>query len=223
MQCYYIIRWKFITLLPNASYYIMWRYRPKKVFVKDLLMYISVIWRDKWLKQKKTVLSVSLYLSSLHSKMITHTHTTAWTWCILIVMCDLCSSVVTACDYCLRALETAEENARRLSGKPGLSLPHPELCRVRPELHQACPQCQVGLINQLSYVLGHSSAQGKKKTSLSHLKRKRGIYIFYFKVVRSILFQTRKLLIAMICGQAGTTAVSVVDNMTSWSIVRGKY
>ncbi|XP_059201848.1 histone-lysine N-trimethyltransferase SMYD5 [Centropristis striata] len=48
-----------------------------------------------------------------------------------------------ACEFCLRALETAEENARRLSGVPGLSLPHPELCRVRPELHQACPQCQV--------------------------------------------------------------------------------
>ncbi|XP_076005390.1 protein-lysine N-trimethyltransferase SMYD5 [Genypterus blacodes] len=48
-----------------------------------------------------------------------------------------------ACEYCLRALETAEENARRLSGLPGLSLPHPELCRVRPEKHQACPQCQV--------------------------------------------------------------------------------
>uniref|UniRef100_A0A8C2Z6B0 Protein-lysine N-trimethyltransferase SMYD5 n=1 Tax=Cyclopterus lumpus TaxID=8103 RepID=A0A8C2Z6B0_CYCLU len=48
-----------------------------------------------------------------------------------------------ACEYCLRALETAEENARRLSGIPGLSLPHPQLCRVRPELHQGCPQCQV--------------------------------------------------------------------------------
>ncbi|XP_026001574.1 SET and MYND domain-containing protein 5-like [Astatotilapia calliptera] len=48
-----------------------------------------------------------------------------------------------ACEYCLRALETAEGNARRLSGIPGLSLPHPELCRVRPEQHQACPQCQV--------------------------------------------------------------------------------
>uniref|UniRef100_A0A3Q3EY71 Protein-lysine N-trimethyltransferase SMYD5 n=1 Tax=Labrus bergylta TaxID=56723 RepID=A0A3Q3EY71_9LABR len=48
-----------------------------------------------------------------------------------------------ACDFCLRALETAEDNARRLSGVPGLRLPHPELCRVRPELHQACPQCQV--------------------------------------------------------------------------------
>ncbi|KAM8849056.1 protein-lysine N-trimethyltransferase SMYD5 isoform 1-T1 [Synchiropus picturatus] len=48
-----------------------------------------------------------------------------------------------ACEFCLRALETAEENARRLSGNPGLTLPHPELCQVRPELHQACPQCQV--------------------------------------------------------------------------------
>ncbi|TSQ35292.1 SET and MYND domain-containing protein 5 [Bagarius yarrelli] len=48
-----------------------------------------------------------------------------------------------ACEYCLRALETAEENARRLSGLPALNLPHPELCKVRPELHQACPSCQV--------------------------------------------------------------------------------
>ncbi|PWA18709.1 hypothetical protein CCH79_00005728 [Gambusia affinis] len=48
-----------------------------------------------------------------------------------------------ACEYCLRALETAEENARRLCCNPALSLPHPELCHVRPELHQACPQCQV--------------------------------------------------------------------------------
>uniref|UniRef100_A0AAY4DHY0 Protein-lysine N-trimethyltransferase SMYD5 n=1 Tax=Denticeps clupeoides TaxID=299321 RepID=A0AAY4DHY0_9TELE len=48
-----------------------------------------------------------------------------------------------ACEYCMRSLETAEENAQRLSGKPGLSLPRPELCRVRPDLQQACPQCQV--------------------------------------------------------------------------------
>ncbi|XP_051506154.1 histone-lysine N-trimethyltransferase SMYD5 [Myxocyprinus asiaticus] len=48
-----------------------------------------------------------------------------------------------ACEYCLHALETAEENARRLSGLPGLSLPHPELCKVRPDRHQACPQCPV--------------------------------------------------------------------------------
>ncbi|KAK2834256.1 hypothetical protein Q7C36_014957 [Tachysurus vachellii] len=48
-----------------------------------------------------------------------------------------------ACEYCLRALETAEENARRLSTLPALSLPHPELCKVRPELHQACTHCQM--------------------------------------------------------------------------------
>ncbi|KAG9328793.1 hypothetical protein JZ751_010644, partial [Albula glossodonta] len=48
-----------------------------------------------------------------------------------------------ACEYCLRSLETAEENARRLSGNPSLILPHPEQCRVRKELHQMCPQCQV--------------------------------------------------------------------------------
>ncbi|XP_052006095.1 histone-lysine N-trimethyltransferase SMYD5 [Xyrauchen texanus] len=48
-----------------------------------------------------------------------------------------------ACEYCLHALETAEENARRLSGLPGLCLPHPELCKVRPDRHQSCPQCPV--------------------------------------------------------------------------------
>ncbi|KAJ8262495.1 hypothetical protein GJAV_G00167100 [Gymnothorax javanicus] len=48
-----------------------------------------------------------------------------------------------ACDYCMRSLETAEENARRLSGNPSLILPHPEQCKVCPGQHQACPQCQV--------------------------------------------------------------------------------
>uniref|UniRef100_A0A3Q2KY45 Protein-lysine N-trimethyltransferase SMYD5 n=1 Tax=Equus caballus TaxID=9796 RepID=A0A3Q2KY45_HORSE len=48
-----------------------------------------------------------------------------------------------ACDHCLRALEKAEENAQRLTGKPGQVLPHPELCTVRKDLHQSCPHCQV--------------------------------------------------------------------------------
>lgn len=71
--------------------------------------------------------------------------------CFTSVRLLCCVSARPACDYCLRALETAEENARRLSGIPGLNLPHPELCRVRPELHQACPQCQVSTSR-----LGHS-------------------------------------------------------------------
>ncbi|XP_020739021.2 protein-lysine N-trimethyltransferase SMYD5 [Odocoileus virginianus] len=48
-----------------------------------------------------------------------------------------------ACDHCLRALEKAEENAQRLTGKPGQVLPHPELCTVRKDLHQNCPHCRV--------------------------------------------------------------------------------
>lgn len=65
-----------------------------------------------------------------------------------------------ACEYCLRALETAEENARRLSALPSLSLPHPELCKVRPELHQACPHCQVPQFHTLVHpnaILNQSS------------------------------------------------------------------
>ncbi|KAM3938498.1 protein-lysine N-trimethyltransferase SMYD5 [Leptodactylus fuscus] len=48
-----------------------------------------------------------------------------------------------ACDHCLRSLETAEENARRLSGNVHVVLPYPELCTVQNGLHQQCPQCQV--------------------------------------------------------------------------------
>uniref|UniRef100_A0A8D0AXU0 Protein-lysine N-trimethyltransferase SMYD5 n=1 Tax=Salvator merianae TaxID=96440 RepID=A0A8D0AXU0_SALMN len=47
-----------------------------------------------------------------------------------------------ACDHCLRALETAEENAQRLLGR-FLTLPHPEQCSIRKDLHQRCPNCQV--------------------------------------------------------------------------------
>uniref|UniRef100_F7DXQ8 Protein-lysine N-trimethyltransferase SMYD5 n=2 Tax=Xenopus tropicalis TaxID=8364 RepID=F7DXQ8_XENTR len=48
-----------------------------------------------------------------------------------------------ACDHCLRSLETAEENAQRLSGNAHVVLPYPELCTVRNGLHQQCPRCQV--------------------------------------------------------------------------------
>ncbi|XP_029819577.1 SET and MYND domain-containing protein 5 [Manacus vitellinus] len=51
--------------------------------------------------------------------------------------------VEPACDHCLRALETAEENAQRLLGKSSLVLPHPEQCSTRKDLHQQCPRCQV--------------------------------------------------------------------------------
>ncbi|XP_067389643.1 histone-lysine N-trimethyltransferase SMYD5 [Emydura macquarii macquarii] len=48
-----------------------------------------------------------------------------------------------ACDHCLRALETAEENAQRLLGKSYRVLPHPEQCGIRKDWHQHCPHCQV--------------------------------------------------------------------------------
>ncbi|XP_067884766.1 histone-lysine N-trimethyltransferase SMYD5 [Heterodontus francisci] len=46
-----------------------------------------------------------------------------------------------ACDYCMKSLETAEENSRRLSGNPSLILPHLEQCSVRKELLVTCPAC----------------------------------------------------------------------------------
>uniref|UniRef100_A0A4X1W959 Protein-lysine N-trimethyltransferase SMYD5 n=1 Tax=Sus scrofa TaxID=9823 RepID=A0A4X1W959_PIG len=57
--------------------------------------------------------------------------------------CSLGVDCHSACDHCLRALEKAEENAQRLTGKPGQVLPHPDLCTVRKDLHQNCPHCQV--------------------------------------------------------------------------------
>lgn len=57
----------------------------------------------------------------------------------------------SACDHCLRALEKAEENAQRLTGKPGQVLPHPELCAVRKDLHQNCPHCQVSIPGEYTW------------------------------------------------------------------------
>jgi hypothetical protein len=62
-----------------------------------------------------------------------------------------------ACDHCLRALEKAEENAQRLTGKPSQILPHPELCSVRKDLHQNCPHCQVSTPGEC---IGKEAAQG---------------------------------------------------------------
>ncbi|CAL8107681.1 unnamed protein product [Orchesella dallaii] len=46
-----------------------------------------------------------------------------------------------ACEYCLRALETAEQNVRRLTQNQTLELPHPECCETKPELHVKCDKC----------------------------------------------------------------------------------
>ncbi|CAH1784510.1 unnamed protein product [Owenia fusiformis] len=48
-----------------------------------------------------------------------------------------------ACDHCMKALETAEENARRLCNNHTLVLPHPECCSVNKQLYSVCPHCQV--------------------------------------------------------------------------------
>ncbi|KAL0276332.1 UNVERIFIED_CONTAM: hypothetical protein PYX00_003923 [Menopon gallinae] len=47
-----------------------------------------------------------------------------------------------ACDHCMRPLETAEENAKRLSMVSDLNLPHPEQCPVDKAKHVPCQQCQ---------------------------------------------------------------------------------
>merc|ERR1712129_131569 len=44
-----------------------------------------------------------------------------------------------ACDHCMQPLETAEENVRRLSNVPIVSLPHPDCCKTDKTVHTECP------------------------------------------------------------------------------------
>lgn len=46
-----------------------------------------------------------------------------------------------ACDFCMRPLETAEENASRLAQNPQLSLPFPECCDTKKDSFIECPYC----------------------------------------------------------------------------------
>ena len=45
-----------------------------------------------------------------------------------------------------QALETAEENVRRLANNLTVELPHPDLCDVKKEKHESCPNCQVSFL-----------------------------------------------------------------------------
>lgn len=48
-----------------------------------------------------------------------------------------------ACEYCLRPLETAECNVRRLASDFAIDLPYPECCSVQEQLerHTRCADC----------------------------------------------------------------------------------
>ncbi|XP_014675721.1 PREDICTED: SET and MYND domain-containing protein 5-like [Priapulus caudatus] len=48
-----------------------------------------------------------------------------------------------ACDHCMKPLETAEQNARRLTANPELTVPHADICTVETAKHVACQRCQV--------------------------------------------------------------------------------
>ncbi|XP_022918762.1 protein-lysine N-trimethyltransferase SMYD5 [Onthophagus taurus] len=48
-----------------------------------------------------------------------------------------------ACDYCLKPLETAQENARRLTGQPNLELPFPDCCTTDKSKIVLCFNCNV--------------------------------------------------------------------------------
>nr|AEE61677.1 unknown [Dendroctonus ponderosae] len=46
-----------------------------------------------------------------------------------------------ACNHCLRPLETAEENVRRLTGNSSWVLPYPQCCTTKKEDIIRCPDC----------------------------------------------------------------------------------
>lgn len=46
-----------------------------------------------------------------------------------------------ACDNCLKPLETAEENARRLTGKVDIILPYSECCETQKDCITECTAC----------------------------------------------------------------------------------
>jgi hypothetical protein len=48
-----------------------------------------------------------------------------------------------ACDYCLQPLESAEENACRLTGKKDLILPFPECCETEKMFIKDCETCGI--------------------------------------------------------------------------------
>lgn len=67
-----------------------------------------------------------------------------------------------ACDHCLRPLESAQENARRLTGNSSLELPFPECCTTDKKKIVTCSacgefycstECQIAAYNQYHRVL----------------------------------------------------------------------
>lgn len=46
-----------------------------------------------------------------------------------------------ACDNCLKPLETAEENVRRLTANSTIILPHIECCETKKDLITECSEC----------------------------------------------------------------------------------
>ncbi|CAH0552889.1 unnamed protein product [Brassicogethes aeneus] len=53
-----------------------------------------------------------------------------------------------ACNHCLKPLETAQENARRLTGIQSLELPYPECCTTEKSKIVSCSQCGVNYCSE---------------------------------------------------------------------------
>ena len=49
----------------------------------------------------------------------------------------------SACDHCLTPLDTAEENVRRLTTCPDITLPFPQCSEVKKETIVECDACNI--------------------------------------------------------------------------------
>lgn len=48
-----------------------------------------------------------------------------------------------ACEFCMRPLETTEENVQRLTNNPKFKLPYNEYCAIDKTTIRKCEKCQV--------------------------------------------------------------------------------
>lgn len=84
-----------------------------------------------------------------------------------------------ACDFCMKPLETAEENMRRLSGIQDICLPYPESDGTKKDECADCPYCEVSYCSSLCrdqaweqyhQLLCTSSLYGEAKHPLDQLQ-----------------------------------------------------
>lgn len=97
------------------------------------------------------------------------------------------------CEYCLKPLETAETNVRRLANDFSISLPYIECCPVQEQLsgHTKCPDCRELYCSEECM---HTAAKlyhrvlclGAEKNNMEHPTN---VLVEFWKYENSIMFE----------------------------------